>query len=294
MSGTPAAASGASSNKPPVFLDQPNAALFTVVSATKELSRQVTPKITIHAYRVVLQVDKSLPPISEKSFEIKAEIGEGTGSEQLDVQEWIPVEPGQKCVLAFDATRMRNANRTISLSAGETPEQAWKDVDRYYHCLANGSALDAGRVAQAITQKPRPLAAFFQLVFRSDRSVLSNASGVRALTDYTGDAAIPPLERRKVVAHFMPPPDAPKSCADLADAMLNLALELDAAGEGDSAGVLFERIDGFFKDRSSNAYVIRSHATDVKRRDALLKLAGRPTAGVRAEVQRDLKTWLSG
>lgn len=280
----------------PLFVDQPQVGLF-VVRHTEEGKKQAAgPAIVIRSYRSELQVTKSLPPIDQKEFRLSLQKAEGDGSEQLALQEWFPTEKGAQLVLAFNPLKMINAKDCVFLGAGEDVPQVWSDCERFYACLKGGKDADTLLVAAAMVKKPPPYVTFFRLLFSRDRSVYDTPEVCRAAGSYLGDAQIPALERRKAVAHYMPPPQARDAAAlsELAGGMLNLIVHLQGADQGGSAVAVLQRLHGFFYDQMAGKYRIAVPAADEKRLNAVRMLAAAPGTPLEEKMRASLMQWLGG
>jgi hypothetical protein len=280
----------------PLFLDQPEAGLFVVRQTEQGKKQPAGPSITITSYRSELQLKKSLPPIDQKEFRLSLQKAEGVGSEQLGLQEWFPTEKGSELVLAFNPVKMINAKDCAFLGAGEDVPQVWSDCERFYACLKGGKEMDTLLVAAAIVRKPPPYVTFFRLLFERDRGVYGSPEVCRAAGSYLGDAQIPPLERRKAVALYMPAPQSRDAAAlsELAGGMMSLIVHLQGADQGPSAVAVLQRLHSFFYDQKEGRYRIAAPAADEKRLNAVRMLAGAPGTPLEEKMRGSLLQWLGG
>jgi hypothetical protein len=280
---------------PPVFVQKPNAGWFAVkkVGAAPKKRSLGLPGLSAVGYELSVEVKEALPGIDTKSFVLVGEKGEGQGAGSFGLQDWLPTEEGGEFVAAFDAARMSNAKNMIFLGGGKQSEQTWSDCAEFYACIADARKLHATGVATAIGKKPH--ATFFRLVFDHDRSVYNDDEVCRTTGAYLADVEVPPLVRRTVVAHYLPKPGAKDKAAvrEMGSGMLHLAMHLHASRQASSAGVVFDRLDAFFRDPGTGKYSIDPPELTDEERKAVGSVLTAPAANVDRGIQEGVREWLS-
>ncbi len=300
-SGPPgSAATGGSAPAPsgPLFVGHPHVGLFVVTKVEQTPARREShiPGLFVVPYRVTLEAREVLPPVGQKVFVIFGAKGEGIEAGVLGLQDWLPTTVSAECVLAFDAQRAGSAEEMTYLGSGASLRYAWNDSKRFFESVKPGQGLDASRIASAITQAPFPRATFFQFVFAYDRRVYRDAGVARALGAYLANDQVPALDRRTTVAHYLGQPDAQDAAAlgELAAGMLRLAVHLTVQGQAASAGVVLQRIYGFFFDPAAGTPRISLPAVEEAQRMVLMQLIDSPEVGLSVTVHRGLQGWVSG
>ncbi|HSB77663.1 MAG TPA: hypothetical protein VLM91_02655 [Candidatus Methylomirabilis sp.] len=294
------AATGGSVTAPsgPLFVGHPHVGLFFVTKVEQTPARREShiPGLYVVPYRVTLEAREVLPPVGQKVFVIFGAKGEGIEAGVLGLQDWLPTTVGDGCVVAFDALRAGRAEEMTYLGSGASLEYAWRDSQRFFESVTPGQGLETGRIASAITQTPYPRATFFQFVFAYDRRVYRDAAVARALGAYLASDQVPALDRRTTVAHYLgqPDPQDTETLRELAAGMLRLAVHLTAQGQAASAGVVLQRIYGFFFDPAAGTPRINLPAVEEGQRNVLLQLIDSPEAGLSVPVHRGLHAWVSG
>ncbi|MFQ5806160.1 MAG: hypothetical protein ACE5I3_06910 [Phycisphaerae bacterium] len=293
----PSASGVAPATTQPPFVGKPNAAWLVVSKVGPEpRKRSAGAGLLAVGYELSIEVKEALPAIEPKAFVLLGEKGEGPEAGALGLQDWLPSQAGQEFVVALDPARMSNAKNMIYLGGGPDAAQTWGDCKQFYGCLGSAGRLNAPGVAAAIAKRPPPFATFFRLIFDYDRTVYDQADVCRATGAYLAERQIPPLERRKAVAHYLPKPgtDDPAALRELSAGMLRLALHLQGGGQAASAGVIFQRIDAFFADPTTGTYSIEPPGLEEKERKAVGGLLVAPTAGVDRAIQERVRKWVSG
>ena len=300
-SGPPgSAATGGPATAPsgPLFVGHPHVGLFVVRKVEQTPARREShiPGLFVVPYRLTLEAREVLPPVDQKVFVIFGSKGEGIEAGVLGLQDWLPTTVGEGCVLALDARRVGRAEEMTYLGSGASLQYAWNDSQRFFESVGPGPALDASRMASAVTQTPYPRATFFQFVFAYDRRVYRDAAVARALGAYLANDQVPALDRRTTVAHYLgqPDPQDTEALRELAAGMLRLAVQLTAQGQAASAGVVLQRIYGFFFDPAAGTPRIGLPAVEEAQRNVLLQLIDSPEAGLSVPVHRGLQGWVSG
>jgi hypothetical protein len=281
----------------PLFEGKSHVGLFSVKKAEEVAKQSVgIPGLFVKNYVVTLHVKETLPPTTLQEIVIKGMKGEGPEAGQLGFQDWLPTDVGDQCVLAYDPGRMSHAKQFVYLGGGRNAGQVWNDCKSFYQALRPGAVLYPPSVADAIRRQPPPMMTFFRLVFSYDRSVYNSAEVCRAMGLYLSNSQIPPLERRKPVAHYMPAPGTtdPQVLSELAAGMLALASDLDAANQAPSAGVVFDRLHGFFFDPAKGDYRINPPDIGVNHRTRVKQLLNNQAVGIDMQVRVLLLRWLFG
>jgi hypothetical protein len=280
-----------------VFLGQPNIARFVVTSVAQTPMRREShiAGLFVVPYRVTLQVKEALPPLSQKAFVTNGSKGEGPESGALGLQDWLPTTIGAECVLAFDPQLIKSAERVVYLGGGSTVEPVWQSAKRFYESLRSEPGLDPSQVAIALGKMPPPRSTFFQLVSDYDRSVYQNVSVMRALGIYLANDGVPALDRRTTVAHYLGQPGEqdPEALRDLAKGMLQLALDLAAAQQAASAGVVLQRVYAYCFVAGTNAARIERPDLNEGQRIALDKLLNTSGISLNAATSLSLRRWVS-
>jgi hypothetical protein len=282
---------------PRVFLGQPNVGRFIVtrVEQTPPRHESHIAGMFIVPHRLTLEVKETLPPMNQKSFVMSGAKGQGAESGALGLEDWMPASAGTELVLAFDPLTIDNAERVVFLGSGANVEPVWQSAKRFYESLLSGRGLDPARVAAALEKAPLPQATFFQLVFNFDKSVYQNGAVVSALSTYLANNQIPALDRRTTVAHYLSQPNLqePQLLRDLAKGMLQLALQLVAARQAPSAGVVLQRVYGFCFDGQTNEPRVKRPDLSEEQRARLDQLLHTPEISLNAEISQSLGNWLS-
>jgi hypothetical protein len=281
----------------PLFDGKSHVGLFRVAKA-EEVSKQSVgiPGLFVKNHIVTLHVKETLPPTTIQELVIKGQKGEGPEAGALGFQDWLPTNVGDQCVLAYDPDRMSFAKQFVYLGGGLNADQVWIDCKSFYQALRPSAVLYPPLVADAITRQSPPMVTFFRLVFSYDRSVYNAAEVCRAMGVYLSNSQIPPLERRKPLAHYMPSPGTTdlKALRELAAGMLTLASDLDAVDQVASAGVVFERLHGFFFDPANGAFRINPPDINANQLARVKQLLTNQTVGIDMQVRSVVLHWLFG
>lgn len=278
-----------------LFAGKSQVGLFEATVVEQSPNKRTTPVGGAFAvgYRVSFRLKAILPSRAmPHDVVMTGQKGEGEGAGSLGLQDWLPSTAGEMVTLAFDSDHMTRARDYEFLGGSAAAISAWRDCERYYECIRNGS-LDPLLVAGAVVRPPKPLATFFRLIFNYDRSPYNHPSVIRTLGGYFADPGIPPLERRNVVAHYIGAPNAAdtEALSALAAGLFQLIFDLADSGQAASAGVVFQRTYGYF--RTPGGYRIPPPVAAQQRLDSIRQLMALPPAGVGAEVRESIATWLA-
>ncbi len=283
--------------QPRVFIGQPNVGRFVVTRAVQTPLRREShiAGLFVLPYVITLQVEEVLPAVSQKSFVMRGSKGEGVEAGELGLQDWLPTNIGEECVLAFDPSLIESAERVIFLGGGANVESVWQSAKRFYESLRPKGGLDPSQVVVALEKGPLPRSTFFQLVFDYDRSVYQNADVTRALGTYLVNPDIPALDRRTTVAHYMGQPNARdiQALRGLVAGLFQLALQLASAGQTASTGVVLQRVYGYSFDAKTNVGRFTAPGLTEAHRVALEELLDNPGNSLNAEVARSLRHWIA-
>lgn len=280
-----------------LFAGKTHAGLFEAVSvekAPKGRPTHLTGAFWIgHRARFRLLEVVPLLVVTEE-VQMTGQKGQGEQAGALGLQDWLPDGPGEMLTLAFDSERMTRARDYELLGAGEKALPAWSDCRRLFRCLGGGT-IAPELVAVAIAELPRPQSTFFRLMFQHDRAPYAHPAVIRALGAYFGDGDVPAMERRIVVTFHTSPPDSTEkeALATMAAGLFQLVFDLAGAEQAASAGVVIQRIYGFFYQPGAG-YCIPAPSAATRRVEALRQLMAWPPASVTPIVRESVGQWLAG
>jgi len=289
--------SGNSQASPPpaVFCGKTHVAWFVAATVEQAPAKRDTgiPGLAAVGYRVTLEAQAVLPAVEDKRFIIVGQRGEGPEAGALGLQDWLPTRSGDACVLAFDAADFNHAKYAVYLGGGMQAPLVWRDCERFAACLRPEGGVDPVKVFSALAEQPPPLVTFFRLLSEYDRSVWSDGAALHAMSGYLANGAVPPLERRAVLAFYFAIPSAvePEPLRELATGMLTLAGDLAAADQVASSGVVLERLRAFVES-APGTYACHAPHLAAEERQRVTQLLASETTGASQPTRASLHTWL--
>ena len=280
----------------PVFAGHTHAGWFVATSVVQTPARREShvPGIFIVPYQVTLEAREILPPVNRRSFVITGARGEGPEAGALGLQDWLPTRVGEECVLALDANRAGPADQVEFLGGGPRSAEIWQSVRRFAATLGPDLRVEAPRLAAMIAQAPPPGLVFFRLAVQQDRGVFADPEVMRAMGGYLGNDAVPAMDRRSVVAHYMGAPDPTQThpLRDLAGGMVRLVARLGQEGQTTSADVVFQRLWAWVFDQATGTPRVPAPDLGGTSRDEAARMA--VSAGLGPEARDALGEWLGG
>jgi len=283
------------SQPPKIFCGKTHVGWFSVVIAEQSEKKRETgiPGIFAVGYRITLEGRQIKPAAKQRRYVVIGQKGEGLEAGALGLEDWLPTMIGDECVLAFDADHFTHAKYAVYLGGGSESSIVWRDCESFAAGIRPDGGMSPAGVAGSLAKPEPPRANFFRLIFDYDRSVWNDAAVLRAMAGYLGNAAVPSLERRAALAHYMSRPvsnDAEVLRA-FSSGMLKLAAELAAARNIPSSGVILERLRAFF-ETTSGRYAFSPPDISAQEREHIAHLLASDETGASGPTRASLRGWL--